>query len=163
MPFEQQHLAEPRKHFANGEEIRVPTSILEHAKDEHSLRRHADQFVGFIDGHRERLVDDDMPSGLERLLRDRKMARVRRSDDYQLGLFDQLFDRVQAIRHIARCEHGRQLHPLACADQRRVEYRSGEAVADKTNADHIIAHRRIIAREICACNACGRIGNAASR
>ena len=136
MRFEQHDLAKARQDVANGEVIRIPAPVVEHAEHALALLGQGDQLVRFLQRNSERLVDHDVPPRFERAFRDREVRAVGGRYDNEVRAIDQLVERPHARGRITRGKDRAQLHPLARADQRRMKHRPRQAIADKPDSDH---------------------------
>ena len=113
---------------------------MESRKDSPVAGGDADEHLGLVGRHGERLVDHDVLARFESALGEGEMSRIGRCDNHEFAAFYQLADRAYPPRDVARGHDPRQFHPLACADQGRVEHCSGEAVADKADTDDSAVH-----------------------
>jgi hypothetical protein len=156
--LEAQHLAEPARvdQAPQGELLGVPAAIVEDGQRHPGALGLLDQRGCGAGRRRQRLVNDDRDSRVDGAGGELDVGVVRAGDDDQLmpagapehglrrrldpdiGIGDQRGGGAAAVAG----DHGRQLEPLGRGDQRRVEDRAGEPVADQGGSQR----HRLVAR-----------------
>ncbi len=142
-----------REQRPHRQEVAVPAPVLVDGQDPPGAFGGLEQRLGFRDVHRDRLVDDDVPPGLERADPDRDVGPVRGHDHDHLDvagveeLVDGRDDRRSGVLGgrlrlplRVRGGDGGQPQPVDRVDVRRMEQAAGQPVADHADADR--ARRR---------------------
>ncbi len=137
-----------------GQEVVVPAAVLEDGEEQAALLGEGGQLAGLGRGAGDRLVHDHRQARLEGGRGQRDVGLVRGGDDDQVQLVravEQLFGGGgdSHVRELGAGlllplrvggDHGVQGEALGGGDQRGVEDRAGEAVADQTDAEGGSSH-----------------------
>ena len=159
---------------SDGLEVAVPAPVLVDGQDPARAFGRLDQRLGLRHVHRDRLVDHDVPPGVERADADRDVGPVRRRDDDHLDLagVEQLVDRAddpgprmlgggaRLATRVGRRDRG-QPQPIHPVDVRGMEQSPGQPVADHADTDRArCCHRSRLAGEVGRGDLAEPLGNA---
>ena len=144
--FEQRDAAQHpfRQKVPQGHEVSHVPAVLIGRKHAPLHGAELDELCGFTERGGKRLVDDDVASREEALLRDRMVRGIRRGDDDQVdGPREQLLDaahefdiRVARVRRAVALHDRGQAEAVDRANHGCVKYPAGEAETDESDVEH---------------------------